>query len=310
MKTYFTYVDPSNVSYNVGEALTANRLGTVIVGYNVFGLAGMGWRWDSATNAITLLPNLTGQTGTPLPGDVTDDGTMVVGSNGGAPFGRLSILWLEGQPPQSLFTYYQNLGANFGLFTDLGTPTAISRDGRVVVGRGSGAAFSQPLGWVIELPQAGTPFCAGDGIATDHTTPCPCANNGGLGRGCANSANAQGAKLATTGFVTTDDVVLGGSGMPATVACIYLQGDALADTTFGDGVRCAGGTLLRLRTKINVGGASSFPDSVETITLSQRGGVAPGAGVRRYYQAYYRNAAAAFCPPETYNVSNGVYIDW
>ena len=79
---------------------------------------------------------------------------------------------------------------------------------------------------------------------------------------------------------------------------------------FGDGVRCTGGTLLRLRTKVNSGGASSFPDSVETITLSARGGVTPGSGARRYYQTYYRNSAALFCPPETFNVTNGVQIDW
>lgn len=85
-----------------------------------------------------------------------------------------------------------------------------------------------------------------------------------MGHGCANSVNASGALLDALGEVAADTVVLAGSGMPATVACIYLQGDALADTVFGDGVRCAGGTLLRLRTKVNVGGASSFPDSVET----------------------------------------------
>ena len=153
-------------------------------------------------------------------------------------------------------------------------------------------------------------FCAGDGVATDHTTPCPCANNGATGNGCANSANANGGNLATTGSTLANDVVLQGSGMPLTVACIYLQGDSLADTVFGDGVRCTGGTLLRLRTKVNSGGASSFPDSVETITLSARGGVTPGSGARRYYQTYYRNSAALFCPPETFNVTNGVQIDW
>ena len=153
-------------------------------------------------------------------------------------------------------------------------------------------------------------FCAGDGIDTSHTTPCPCANNGAPGNGCTNSANANGGNLTTSGTTQSDNVVLQGSGMPLTVACIYLQGTGLDDLTFGDGVRCAGGTLLRLRTKTNVGGASSFPDSVETITLSARGGVTPGSGVRRYYQTYYRNAAALFCPPETFNVTNGVQIDW
>ena len=88
------------------------------------------------------------------------------------------------------------------------------------------------------------------------------------------------------------------------------RSSALGDTTFGDGVRCADGTLIRLRTKANVGGASSFPDSTDTITLSTRGGVTVGSGARRYYQTYYRNSAAAFCPPETFNVTNGWVMDW
>ncbi|MFO1010131.1 MAG: calcium-binding protein [Planctomycetota bacterium] len=153
-------------------------------------------------------------------------------------------------------------------------------------------------------------FCFGDGTEAGFTTLCPCGNFGTAGHGCANSVDATGALLGSTGAPAADDVVLAGSHMPATVACIYLQGDALADTVFGDGVRCAGGALLRLRTKVNVAGASSFPDSVETVTLSQRGGVTIGSGVRRWYQAYYRNAAAAFCPPETFNVTNGVVVDW
>ena len=165
-----------------------------------------------------------------------------------------------------------------------------------------------PLGTPCTTPP--TAFCFGDGTLTDHTTPCPCANNGAAGNGCANSANANGANLAVTGSVALDNVVLNGSGMPLTVSCIYLQGTATDDVVFGDGVRCTGGSLLRLRTKSNVGGASSFPDSVETITLSQRGGVTIGSGVTRYYQTYYRNSAAAFCPPETFNVTNGMVIIW
>ena len=307
--TTFTYTDPMNVVFNVGEALATNRSGNVVVGYNVFGIASQGWRWDSSTNVTTLLANLPGELSAPLPSAVTDDGTMVVGSNGGSPFTRKAALWLQGQPVQSLYTWLLGLGAPIGAFTDLGNPLGMSHDGRVIVGRGALAAATHPLGWVIEFPKAGVPFCAGDAFMTDHTTPCPCANTGAQGNGCANSANPNGANLDTTGIQTNDDVVLHGTGMPATVACIYLQGDALGDVVFGDGVRCTDGTLLRLRTKVNVGGASSFPDSVETVTLSQRGGVTLGSG-RRYYQAYYRNAAGAFCPPETFNVTNGVHIDW
>ncbi|MBI5364534.1 MAG: hypothetical protein HZA53_15260 [Planctomycetes bacterium] len=162
----------------------------------------------------------------------------------------------------------------------------------------------------VLLPANGAPFCFGDGLDVAHTTACPCANVGSAGNGCANSVNANGANLAASGSIPADSVVLSGSGMPATVSCIYLQGDGLDDAVFGDGVRCAGGALVRLRTRLNAGGASSFPDSTDTVTLSQRGGVTVGSGATRSYQTYYRNSAALFCPPETFNVTNGWQISW
>ncbi len=160
-----------------------------------------------------------------------------------------------------------------------------------------------------DAPQAEA-FCFGDLLDATISTICPCNNFGARGNGCANSVNPDGARLLLFGATATDDAALAASGMPATSTCIYLQGDALDDTTFGDGIRCAGGTLVRLRTRANVGGSSSFPDTTDTITLSQRGGVTPGSGARRYYQTYYRNAAAAFCPPGTVNITNGIVLDW
>ncbi|MBK7876498.1 MAG: hypothetical protein IPJ77_12245 [Planctomycetes bacterium] len=156
----------------------------------------------------------------------------------------------------------------------------------------------------------GTPFCGGDGNDPTVTTPCPCGNVGAPRHGCANSVNANGAQLLTTGSLAADAVVLSASGMPATASCIFLQGDAMTDIVFGDGVRCAGGALLRLRTKTSVAGAAQFPDATDSARLSERGGVAVGSGVVRFYQTYYRNSAAAFCPPATFNVTNGAYVIW
>lgn len=153
-------------------------------------------------------------------------------------------------------------------------------------------------------------FCFGDGLDTAHTSACPCGNTGSPYRGCANSLVPEGAALRVRGFPSTDDLELHAAGMPATVTCVYLQGDALADAVFGDGVRCIGGRLVRLRAVSNSGGASSFPDGSETVTLSSRGGVAVGSGVVRYYQAYYRNIPAAFCPPGSFNATNAVSVDW
>ncbi len=156
----------------------------------------------------------------------------------------------------------------------------------------------------------GAPFCGGDGVDPTVTTPCPCGNVGAPRHGCANSVDANGAQLLTTGSLAADAVSLEATGMPATASCIYLQGDAMTDVVFGDGVRCAGGALLRLRTKTSVGGSARFPDATDATRLSERGGVVVGSGVVRFYQTYYRNSAAAFCPPATFNVTNGAFVIW
>ena len=64
---------------------------------------------------------------------------------------------------------------------------------------------------------------------------------------------------------------------------------------------------MRLGTKTNVGGASSYPVGADQ-TVSVRGGAV--AGQTLYYQAFYRNAAPAFCPPGTANYTNGIAVVW
>lgn len=163
---------------------------------------------------------------------------------------------------------------------------------------------------VIHPANSGVPFCFGDGLDTTHTTPCPCANEGAPGHGCGNSVNPDGGLLVGSGDVALDDVVLTATGMPSTVACIFLQGDGLADAVLNDGVRCVGGNLIRLRVRHNVFGASTFPDAFDTWTLSSRGRVTVGSGAVRHYQVYYRNAAVSFCPAGASNLTNGWTIVW
>ncbi|MBI5362070.1 MAG: VCBS repeat-containing protein [Planctomycetes bacterium] len=150
--------------------------------------------------------------------------------------------------------------------------------------------------------------CPGD---ASSVTPCPCANFGANGHGCANSVNPNGALLSANGTLNPDTAVLLGSGMPTTASAIYLKGDAYnaAGAPFGDGVLCTSGALIRLRTKTNVAGASRFPDVGDPL-LSVRGATPPGSGLQAWYQTYYRNAAGAFCPPETFNVTNGLAMTW
>lgn len=150
-------------------------------------------------------------------------------------------------------------------------------------------------------------YCFGDGTAT----PCPCANFGAPGRGCANSVVPQGGQLMSTGIASLsgDTWVLHGSGMPNSTA-LYFQGTAQENggngSVFGDGVRCVAGTIVRLGAKTNVAGASQYPEP-GNLSISVKGFVmAPGV---RYYQVWYRNSAV-FCTPATYNLTNGWQVFW
>jgi hypothetical protein len=156
-------------------------------------------------------------------------------------------------------------------------------------------------------PSVGSGFCFGNGSGT----ACPCGNSGSAGNGCANSLNPAGANLSAAGSasISADTVVLSGSGMPNSSA-LYFQGTTQQNgglgSVFGDGLRCAGGSVIRLGTKTNVGGASQYPVGGD-LPVSVRGNVTtPGS---RTYQVWYRNAAA-FCTPSTFNLSNGLLINW
>ena len=116
-------------------------------------------------------------------------------------------------------------------------------------------------------------------------------------------AGAGGASLAADTFVLT------GSLLPNSSA-LYFQGTQRLNggngSVFGDGLRCVGGSIIRLGTKVNSGGASSYPVAGDT-AISVKGAVS--AGSVRQYQVWYRNAAP-FCTASTFNLSNGIEVVW
>ena len=158
---------------------------------------------------------------------------------------------------------------------------------------------------VVDPAPPFTAYCFGDG----STTACPCGNSGLAGNGCANSVNANGANLAGSGTasIAADTLVLSGSGMPNSNA-LYFQGTTQIASLFGDGIRCAGGSVIRLGTKANVAGVSSYPVAGD-LSVSARGGVTAGGSVRNY-QIWYRNADPAFCTVSTFNLTNGLSVTW
>jgi hypothetical protein len=153
-----------------------------------------------------------------------------------------------------------------------------------------------------------TPFCFGDGTGT----ACPCGNSSPVGAeaGCLNSLGQGGALRASgTPSLANDTFVLLGSQM-TNASALYFQGTTRIGggdgAVFGDGKRCAGGSIARLGTKTNAGGASQYPD-VGDAAVSVRGNV--GAPGTRTYQVWYRNVAS-FCAPDGFNLTNGVVVEW
>jgi hypothetical protein len=169
----------------------------------------------------------------------------------------------------------------------------------------NGPTYIEGANYCGRIGGAVTTFCFGDGSAG----ACPCFP-GTAGRGCPNSFDFGGAELAATGnaSVFQDSLTLIGSHMPTTTTCLYYQGTTGAGgTLFGDGLRCAAGTVIRLGTKANVGGTSQYPSGSDA-PVSVRGNVPP-SGATRTYQCWYRNLAV-FCTSATFNLTNGVRVQW
>jgi hypothetical protein len=191
--------------------------------------------------------------------------------------------------------------------------TGVSFDALRVVGGGaqdSGVFFAvaDSIQITSTPPPAGVSQCFGD----DTGTSCPCSNDSPVGanEGCESSLGFGG-RLRSIGIssIASDSAVLQGSQMPNSSA-LYYQGTGLvaggAGSLFGDGLRCVNGTIIRLGTQTNASGSSQYPAAGDP-SISVRGLVAtPGV---RYYQVWYRNAAA-FCTASTFNLTNSHELTW
>ncbi len=182
---------------------------------------------------------------------------------------------------------------------------------RVELGTGNGSGYGLALDDLTALfgsVPTGVRFCGGDG----SSTVCPCGNSSGTpAQGCANSTSV-GAHLSAGGnpSLGNDTVVLYAENMGASTTCLFFQGTTRvnggAGTVFGDGLRCAGGAVVRLGTHVAQNGTARHPDAGD-LPVHARGQVAaPGV---RTYQVWYRDAGA-FCTSATWNLSNGFEITW
>ena len=174
-----------------------------------------------------------------------------------------------------------------------------------------GGLAAQGLAAWLACNGPGAGFCAGDGLDPAVHTGCPCGNRGAPGHGCANSVHADGGVLDASGAPHNDDVLLHAGALPARGTCLFVKTNGTVPGGFqaGDGILCVGSSLVVLGLQPTSGGNSFYPLSGQP-TVSQGGGNVVGSGQLAYYQVLYRNAAAAFCPPESLNVTNGYVIAW
>jgi hypothetical protein len=174
------------------------------------------------------------------------------------------------------------------------------------------------IGWLVDdvvvrtVPEAFPTSCFGDG----SLAACPCNHSGATGHGCENAWTTGGAVLTVSGSTHPDTILLQSSGEPPSALTIFLQGNAIVPpVAFGDGLRCAGGTLRRLYIKNASGGVALAP-ALGDLTVSQRAaalGDILDPGSRRYYQTYYRDPYTSNCPPPlgaNFNSSTMRKITW
>jgi Tol biopolymer transport system component len=155
----------------------------------------------------------------------------------------------------------------------------------------------------------------------DGVIGCPCSNTpSSTGRGCDNSSGTGGATLAALGFayLSGDSLVFVTAGEKPTATSVVLQGTSLVGSgaVYGQGVRCAGGSLKRLFTKSASAGSITAPDfSAGDPTVSARSaakGSPIAAGQSRWYLVFYRDPTVlGGCPSgSTFNATQTGRVSW
>lgn len=164
---------------------------------------------------------------------------------------------------------------------------------------------------LVKLDGSVLPFCFGTNTSSGS---CPCGGVGGWERGCPSSFQPLGARLVGNGAaqVSQDTLELVATDVSNSFVTFFqgtvftVNGGQLG-SAFGDGRRCAGGSVIRIATRLASGNTVSYPSPGDE-AVSVRGAL-PGSGGLRVYQAWYRNSVA-FCTADTFNLSNGLAVEW
>src|SRR5205814_9071412 len=142
---------------------------------------------------------------------------------------------------------------------------------------------------------------------------CPCRNDSETAAktGVLNSLGTCWTLRAVgVSSIGCDALVLSLAGLPSSTSGVLFQGSTAstggAMVVFGDGLRCASGTLHRIGSVLTSGGTASYPANWQP-KVARRGYVStPGT---RFYQAMYRDTAT-FCQPADSNMTNSVQVTW
>ncbi len=230
--------------------------------------------------------------------------------------------WLGGFWDQPVTYFYSNTMPGGPLYFDYGsgTMTYHARKGAFSTFPGppqfSGSPSTNAPYWQrYDLGgEPGVPYCFGNPVSGN---PCPCGNdNDGtvpLG-GCQHDDSAAGAVLSGSGTasVTEDTLALLGDRGPISNSTLFFQANNNLEggsAFLGDGIRCAGGGLIRLKVKATdaTGHADSSPAVISA--RSAAFGHPISAGETLYYQWWFRDVGGSPCSTES-NTSNGYMITW
>ena len=161
------------------------------------------------------------------------------------------------------------------------------------------ANYTQVCGVQLRRFDAFQTGCPGDGSGT----ACPCGNTGTANSGCANSTGVGGRLVASgTSSVAVDDLRFTGHDLPPGKPSLLFAGTNSiaggAGIVFGDGVRCVGGSVVRLGVKnANANGLAFWGPG-----LAPAGGWNPGD--TRHFQVWYRDPLGP-CG-STFNITSSV----
>ena len=171
------------------------------------------------------------------------------------------------------------------------------------------AGFEHSLARYEATGSAGTPFCFGDGVAPH--TPCPCTNdNDGSPGGCdwGDSAFPGGAPVTATGSASmaAADTYLSATAVANDFGLFFGAANQVNGgngSPLNDGLRCAGGSLVRLTPPtLAAGNLTTTPSPVQTLDTGA------AAGVTRRYQYWFRTPGGP-CG-QMANLTNGFEILW